>query len=69
MKRSGVGQADISPVASGRANPTVSTLAAIARALGYGLALVPLKSPAADVGPRRIAGMAAKRRRRAPATA
>jgi DNA-binding XRE family transcriptional regulator len=68
-KLSGVAQADISRVESGRANPTVSTLAAIARALGYSLALVPLQSPAADAGPRRIAGMAAKRRRRAPATA
>ncbi len=39
----GVGQADISRIESGRANPTVSTLATLARALGFGIALVPLK--------------------------
>jgi DNA-binding XRE family transcriptional regulator len=41
-KLSGVGQADISRIEGGRANPTVGTLAAVARSLGMGLGLVPL---------------------------
>jgi XRE family transcriptional regulator, regulator of sulfur utilization len=41
-KLSGIGQADISRIESGRANPTISTLATLARALGFGIALVPL---------------------------
>ena len=33
----GLGQADISRIESGRANPTLSTLAAVAHALGCGI--------------------------------
>ncbi|MBI3973315.1 MAG: helix-turn-helix transcriptional regulator [Chloroflexi bacterium] len=68
-KLTGVGQADISRIERGRANPTVSTLAAVAHALGYGLALVPLKSPAAGAGPKRSGGTTAKRGSRAHAVA
>ncbi|MGH2355273.1 MAG: helix-turn-helix domain-containing protein [Chloroflexota bacterium] len=41
-KITGIGQADISRIETGRANPTVSTLAVIARALGLGLSLFPV---------------------------
>lgn len=44
-KIAGIEQAGISQIESGRANPTVGTLAAIARGLGMGLSLVPLDSP------------------------
>ncbi len=42
-KITGVGQADISRIESGRANPTISTLAAMAHGIGYRVALVPIK--------------------------
>lgn len=40
-KMTGIGQADISRFERGRANPTVSTLAALAHGLGLGIELVP----------------------------
>ena len=48
---SGVGQSDISRIESGRANPTVGTLAAVAHALGCGIGLVPLQSHRASKRP------------------
>jgi DNA-binding XRE family transcriptional regulator len=51
----GVAQADISRIESGRANPTVSTLAAVAHGLGYGIDLVPLESRGVSVGATRRA--------------
>jgi DNA-binding XRE family transcriptional regulator len=49
-ERTGVGQAEISRIEGGRANPTVATLAALARGLGCGVTLTPL---AGDAGVRR----------------
>ena len=43
-KMTGIGQADISRFERGRANPTVSTLAALAHGLGLGIELVPRKT-------------------------
>jgi DNA-binding XRE family transcriptional regulator len=40
-QRSGVGQAEISKIESGRSNPTLDTLSALAKALDCRLALVP----------------------------
>lgn len=39
--KSGIGQADISKIESGRSNPTLDTLANLARAMDCRLALVP----------------------------
>jgi DNA-binding phage protein len=60
----GVGQADISRMEGGRANPTVATLAAVAHALGLRLGLIPLDSscailPRMSEGAARDAGAAA----------
>ena len=51
----GVAQADISRIESGRANPTMSTLTAVAHGLGYGISLVPLEPRGATVGAARRA--------------
>ncbi len=66
-KLTGVGQADISRIESGHANPTVSTLAAVAHALGYGIDLVPLSSQVPVTNAARPAGIAAKEGSRARA--
>ncbi|HXI18916.1 MAG TPA: helix-turn-helix transcriptional regulator [Chloroflexota bacterium] len=66
-KLTGVGQADISRIESGRANPTVSTLAAVAHALGCGIDLVPVSSQASDAGAVRSGSATAKRGGRAHA--
>lgn len=46
-KLTGIGQADISRIEGGRANPTLGTLAAIAHSLGFRLGLIPLRSKSA----------------------
>lgn len=64
-RMTGIGQADISRIEGGRANPTVATLAAVARALGLQLGLVPQES--GQHGRRRGAAVpAAGNARRAP---
>ena len=68
-KLTGIGQADISRLESGLANPTVSTLAAVAHALGYGIDLVPLQSRAAGTSDRLTGSAVAKRRSHTPAVA
>jgi DNA-binding XRE family transcriptional regulator len=68
-KLTGIGQADISRIESGRANPTVSTLAAMAHALGYGISLVPLQSRVNGAAAETAASAAPKRRSRTPAVA
>jgi DNA-binding phage protein len=60
-RMTGIGQADISRLEGGRANPTLATLAAVAHALGLQLGLAPLE-PRADGA----ASPAARRSRRAP---
>jgi ribosome-binding protein aMBF1 (putative translation factor) len=50
-KLTGIGQADISRIESGRANPTVGTLVTLAHALGFGISLVPLKGQRAISAP------------------
>ncbi|MBI3977267.1 MAG: helix-turn-helix transcriptional regulator [Chloroflexi bacterium] len=40
-EKSGIGQAEISKIAGGRSNPTLDTLAALARALDCHVSLVP----------------------------
>jgi transcriptional regulator with XRE-family HTH domain len=63
----GVGQADISRMEGGRANPTLATLAAVAHALGLRLALAPLELHAGADGV--ATRPTARRSRRAPAPA
>jgi XRE family transcriptional regulator, regulator of sulfur utilization len=41
-KRTGIAQADISRIEGGRANPTIGTVAVLARALGLRVGLVPV---------------------------
>lgn len=48
----GIGQADISRIESGRANPTLGTLSAIAHSLCFRLGFIPIASkPATGSGP------------------
>lgn len=68
-KLTGIGQADISRIESGRANPTVSTLAVMAHALGYGISLIPLEARSAAARGEQIGAAATKRRGRTPAVA
>src|SRR5215207_1902530 len=69
-KLTGIGQADISRIEGGRANPTVSTLATLAHALGFGIALVPLNhKTTAGRAARRSPGPPPIRARRSSASA
>jgi transcriptional regulator with XRE-family HTH domain len=63
----GIHQAEISRIEAGDSNPTLSTIAALAQALGAELSLSPTKSPhfstkPADAGKRHGPGRAAARR-------